>query len=253
MFITERKFGIFTFVNVYFAEEPGSADVPDGDVVIYHTYKNWGEINGFDRTEDLITKIDLSQDIDEIWNKVKRQHKRHIRRAERNGTRITVSNNYEKFHQIYKNFLKQKNYTDIFGLKVLSPQFMQKYGILFIAETGGEIKGGNFYVHDEKNAFLVDNAYQKIENTIENKKQSADMNCYLHWEAMKYFKNMDISNYDLGDVSRDDPQIDHTLNGGEYFKRSFGGEVVPRYTYMKFNSRLSKLLFPVWSSLRSFL
>jgi len=88
MLITERKFGIFKFVNVYFAEEPGTADIPDCDIVTYHTYKNWGDIKGFDKIQFLITKIDLNQDIDEIWNKIKRQHKRHIRRAEKNGSRL---------------------------------------------------------------------------------------------------------------------------------------------------------------------
>ena len=34
MLITERKFGIFTFVNVYFAEEPGTADIPECDAVL---------------------------------------------------------------------------------------------------------------------------------------------------------------------------------------------------------------------------
>jgi len=253
MLITERKFGIFTFVNVYFAEMPGTADIPDCDVVTYHTYTNWGEIKGFERTQYLVTKIDLSQDLDAIWNKIKRQHKRHIRRGEKNGTKITVNKNYEKFHRIYKNFFKQKNYMDSFGLKFLSLQFMQKNGILLIAENHGEIIGGNYYFHDKYNTFLVDSAYQKIETTIENKKQSTDANCYLHWEAMKYFKNMDIVNYDFGDVSRDDTQINHTMNGGEYFKRCFGGEVVPRYEYRKFNSHFSKLLFHAWNFLRSLL
>jgi len=132
MLITERKFGIFIFVNVYFAEKPGTADIPDCSVVSYHTYKNWGDIKGFDRIQYLITKIDLSQDLDEIWNNIKRQHKRHIRRAEKNGIKVTVSNNYEEFHQMCKKFLKQKNYADPSGLDILSSQFMQKYGILFM-------------------------------------------------------------------------------------------------------------------------
>jgi len=251
MLITERKFGIFKFVNVYFAEELGTANIPDCDVVTYHTSTNWGDIKGFDRTQDLVTKIDLNQDIDEIWNNIKRQHKRHIRRAEKNGTEVSVNSNYEKFHQIYKNFFKQKNYMDQIGLKILSLQFMQKYGILFIAENHGEIKGGNFYFYDEHNACLVDSAYQKIENTIENKKQSTDANCYLHWEAMKYFKNMDIVNYDFGDVSCDDTKINHTMNGGEYFKRSFGGKVISRYEYRKFKSHFNKLLFSSFEFLRT--
>jgi hypothetical protein len=52
---------------------------------------------------------------------------------------------------------------DSFGLKILSLQFMRRYGILFIAENQGEPMGGNFYFHNVQNAFLIDSAYQKIE------------------------------------------------------------------------------------------
>jgi len=138
------------------------------------------------------------------------------------------------------------------GLYIHSSQFMQEYGILFIAENQGEILGGNFYIHDKNNAQLVVHANQNTENSIENKKLSADANCYLHWEAMQYFKNMDIIKYDLGEVSCDDININHQMNGGEYFKRSFGGNVISRYEYIKFNSRFNKLLFQSWNLLRSF-
>ena len=149
--------------------------------------------------------------------------------------------------------MKQKNYVDPFGLYIHSSQFMKKYGILFIAENQGKILGESFFIHDKNNAQLVVHVNQNKENTIENKKWSTDANCYLHWEAMQYFKNMDIIKYDLGEVFCDDKNIHHQMNGGEYFKRSFGGDVVPHYTYMKFNSRFSKLLFHSWNFLQSFL
>ena len=251
MLITERKFGIFTFVNVYFAEVPGTADIPYCDFVTYHTNKDWGDIKGFDKLKSLTTTIDLSQDINDIWSKIHRQHKRHIRRAEKDGTDITVSNNYEKFHRFYKKFLNQKKYADPSGLNIPSSKFMQRYGILFIAEKNGETLGGDLYFHDKHNTLLAMHAYQNRENTIENKKRSTDANCYLHWEAMQYFKNMDIINFDLGDVSCDDININHQMNGGEYFKRSFGGDAISRFAYTKFNSRFNKLLFQSWNFLRS--
>ena len=253
MLITERKFGIFfKFVNVYFAEEPGTPNIPDCDVVTYHTYKNWGNIKGFYRINCFTTSIDLSQDIDEIWNKIKRQHKRHIRQAEKNDIKVTVSNNYEEFNQIHKRFLKQKNYADPSGLYTLSSQFMQKHGILFIAENQGEILGGNFYFHDQNNAQLAVHAY-KVGNTVEEKKRTSEANCSLHWEAMQYFKDLNIINFDLGDVSSDDLTIHRRMNGAEYFIRCFGGDVVPRYAYMKFNSRFSEILFHSWNFLQFFL
>jgi lipid II:glycine glycyltransferase (peptidoglycan interpeptide bridge formation enzyme) len=251
MLITERKFGIFKFVNVFFAEEPVTVNIPDCDVVIYHTYKNWGDVEGFDRIQYPTTTIDLSQDINEIWNKIKRQHKRHIRRAEKNDIIVKVSNNYEEFHRFFKRFLKQKNYAEPFGLNIPSSKFMQKYGILFIAENRGEILGGNLYFHDENNALLVNGAYQIFEKTIDKYKWSADASCYLQWEAMQYFKNLDVINYDLGGLNAGEINIHHKMPGLNYSKLSFGGKVISQYEYRKFNSRFNQFLFHSWNFLRS--
>jgi lipid II:glycine glycyltransferase (peptidoglycan interpeptide bridge formation enzyme) len=250
MLITKRKFGIFNFGNIYFAEEPFSVALPDCNVITYYTYKNWGDIKGYEKNKCLRTIIDLTQECDAIWKRINRQHKRHIQRAEKNGTIVKMSNNYKEFHQIYKQFLKQKDVVDPFGLNILSSEFMQKYGVLFIVENQSEIIGGNLYFHDKDTAFVVSTAYKNFENTIENNKK-ADSNCYLHWKAMQYFKKMNITKYDLGDVSSDDIKISHKLNGGEYFKRCFGGEVVSLYKYTKFNSHANKLLFHLWNFLQT--
>jgi lipid II:glycine glycyltransferase (peptidoglycan interpeptide bridge formation enzyme) len=252
MLITERKFGIFKFVNIYFVEELVNVNTLDYDVITNHSYENWGDIKGYRKNKCLTTIIDLSQDIDVIWKKFNRQHKRHIRRAENNGTNVTVNKYYDEFYQINKKFLQQKKFADLSRVNILSSQFMQKYGILFIAENQGEILGGNLYFHDKDNALLVGSAYKNKENTTENKKRSTDINCYLHWEAMQYLKNLGITNYDLGDVSSDNININHHLKGGEYFKRCFGGDVIPRYQYLKFNSRFNKLLLYSWNFWLSF-
>jgi len=252
MFITEKRFGIYKIVNIFFAEKPVPENLPDCDVIIYHTYKNWGEIEGFERTHYYTTTIDLSQTIDDIWNKFHRQHRRHIRRAEKSGTRVSVSENFEEFHKIYKKFLKQKNYADLFGLKIPSPQFMQKYGTLLIAENQGEILAGNVYFHDAENALLANGAYKISGNTHDNNKKSVDASCYLQWVAIQYFKNLEVFNYDLGGLNQGDLKIHHKMPGLNYYKLSFGGDIISQYEYLKFNSRFNKLLFRSLEYLRSF-
>jgi len=249
MLITEKKFGIFKFVNVYFSEEPGTADIPDCDVIINHTYKNWGDIEGFERENNFTATIDLTQDLDEIWSRIKRQHRRHIRRAEKDGTRVIISDNYEEFHQIHKRFLKQKKYGDLFGLKTLSLETMQKFGILFIAVSQGETVGGNVYFLDGNNARLGCHAYLLKENNPDRYKQIADANCYLHWEAIRYFKNLNIINYDFGGLASNQTTINHQLSGLDYFIRSFGGNVIFQYEYRRFNSRFHRFLFHSWDFL----
>jgi lipid II:glycine glycyltransferase (peptidoglycan interpeptide bridge formation enzyme) len=250
MLITERKYGIFNIVNIYFAEEPLLISIPNWDVVTYHTYKNWGNIKGYEKKLCLNATIDLSQPIDIIWNKIKRQHKRHIRHAERNGIKVSISNNYEEFYQLNKKFLTQKNYIDLFGLNILSSKFMKKYGILFIAKINDLMLCGNLYFHDENNVFLASSVYQVKDNNIDIKKMSIDANCSMHWEAMKYFKNLDINNYDLGNLGCDETTINHQISGGDYFKRCFAGVVTSKYEYRKFKSHFNKLLFNSWNFFR---
>jgi len=243
MLITEREFGPFKFVNIYFAKDLSSAELPEYDVLTYHTYNNLGEVEGYEKNTVLTTVIDLSRDTDSIWNAIKRQHRRHIRRAEQNKTTVSLSTDYTKFHEIYKKFLQQNKYIDLFRLNVLPSQFMQKYGILFLAENQGEVIGGNLYFHNAQHALLVDSVYQSGENTPEHKKRSTDASCYLYWVAMQYFKDRGIRSFDLGEVSLGDTEVNSRMNGGEYFKRCFGGMVIPRYTYRQFNNRFNKLLY----------
>ncbi len=74
MLITERRFGFFfNFVNIYFVEEPVTKNLPDCNVLTYHTYKNWDKIKGFEIIQCFTTTINLGQGIDEIWDKMNRQ------------------------------------------------------------------------------------------------------------------------------------------------------------------------------------
>jgi lipid II:glycine glycyltransferase (peptidoglycan interpeptide bridge formation enzyme) len=163
------------------------------------------------------------------------------------GTTVSTSNNFEEFQRIYKKFLRQKNYADPFGINIPSSTLMQKYGTLLIAENQGKILAGNVYFHDEENALLIHGAYQIFGDTIDDNKLSVDASCYLQWEAMKYFKNQGVINFDLGGLDSDEIQIHHHMPGLNYYKLSFGGDVISQYEYRKINSRFNKLLFSSWN------
>jgi hypothetical protein len=253
MLITEKKFGTLKIVNIFFAENSVSYTIPDCDVVTYHTYEDWGDIKDFEKNTLLTTTIDLSQSIDVLWKNIHRQHKRHILRAEKAGTTVSVSDNFENFHKIYKKFLKQKNYADQSGLSIPTSNFMQKYGLLFIAENQGQILVGNLYFHDQENALLMNSPYQIFENNPEKKKLCTDASCFLQWKAMQFFKNLGVINYDFGGLMVDEIKIHHKMPGLNYYKLSFGGDVVPLYEYRKFNSSYNKLLFQSWNFLRSYM
>jgi lipid II:glycine glycyltransferase (peptidoglycan interpeptide bridge formation enzyme) len=241
MLITERKCVFFKSCHIYFFDEPFFNYTPICDVVTYHTYKNRGIINGFDRIHCLTTTIDLSQDTDLIWNKIKRQHKRHIIRAEKNRTQVMMSDNYKGFNEIYKKFHQKKNYTNLFGLNVFPLQFIKKYGKIFIAENQDEILAGSLFFHDDQNSLLISMPYKIFGNSIDKNKLISDANCLIQWEAIQYFKNLGITTYDFGGLGNSEKI--HPKYGLDYYKRSFGGDVISQYDYVKFNSRYKKLLF----------
>jgi len=128
---------------------------------------------------------------------------------------------------------------------------MQKYGILFLAEKQGEFLGGNLYYHDQDTAILSSIAYQKLGDSIDKNKCIYDANCFIHWEAMKYFKNQGFINYDFGGLKSGEMSISHQLDGLDFFKRSFGGDVILHYQYRKYNSRFNKLLFRTYNFLQT--
>ena len=249
MLITERKFGIFKITKIYFVDRPVILDNPDFDMLFYHTYKNCDEIKGLEKKQCLTTTIDLRQDIDVIWNKIKKHRKQQIRRAKKNGITVKVSDNYKQFHQIYKKFLIQKNYLDPFGLNIYSSQFMQKYGILFLAENHGEILGGNLYFYDNDNALSICSANLPFGDSLDKNKKISDSICYLHWEAIQYFKKLDVINFDLGGLQTNVKTITPEIDGLDFYKRSFGGDVIYQYEYRKFNTHLNNLLFHIWNNL----
>jgi lipid II:glycine glycyltransferase (peptidoglycan interpeptide bridge formation enzyme) len=242
MLIAKRKIGIFDISHIFFLEDPASINFQDSDIVTYHTYKNFGKMKGFERKKYFTTRIDLNPDVDVIWSKIKRHHKRHIRRAKKNEINVSVSNDFEEFYKISKRISVLNNHAYPFNLNIYSSKFIQKYGIQFIAENENKVLGRNLYFHDNHNAVLIDNVYL---NNRENKKLSIDANCLLHWEAMQHFKNLGIINYDLGEVQSNDVNINHQMSGGEFFKRNFGGYVSSKYEYRKFKSPFIKYIIKI--------
>jgi hypothetical protein len=246
MLITERKFGIFNIVNIYFAREYMSENIPVSDVITFHTYKNWGKIPGFEKRRLLTQTIDLSQSKDSIWEDLHRVRKRQILRAQKCGIKVIMSAKYEEYNQLYKKFLKRKCYGDPSKFDILSSKFMQEYGVLFISEYQGEMLGGYLYIHDQDTTVAIVVAYQDFDNSFERKRLISDANSYIQWEAMQYFKNLGLVTYDFGGLSGDGTNINQKTHGGNFYKRSFGGKLFSQYQYTKFNSNFYKLLFNSW-------
>ena len=67
-------------------------------------------------------------------------------------------------------------------------------------------------------------------------------NRLLHWEAIKYAKEKGIKEFDWGGLwSVEEAEKDESKRTVNFFKQSFGGEIITCYTYQKIYSKIYKL------------
>jgi hypothetical protein len=230
-----KKRAIFSLRQIWFAEYP--FDVKGADRVIFKDCKNKIDAPGFSREETTTLVIDLAQDLDSIWKNMSRTSCRYeIHRAEKEGIKVKINQNFEDYIKIDKLFSKAKKRRSL----NLTREFLKKSGILFVAELNGEILGGYFYLRDDYNMEPLSNPSKRL--NVDNKKSSlvGMGNRLIIWEAIKYAKEKGIKEYDFGGYYTGEEK-DEQKEKINMFKRSFGGKLVTRYNYRKDYSIIYKL------------
>lgn len=243
--INKKKF-IFNIKEIWFQDNP--YDVKNCDAVIFRACKNKLDVPGFKREEFTTLTIDLSQDLENIWNNMDKSSCRYvIKKAEKEGITIKANQGREDFYEINKAFRESK------GLKVGitgSLDFLKKYGTLFMAEFDGEIIAGCLFLEDKDNIRWLLGASKRLENK-EKARLSGDANRLLLWEAIKYAKAKGIKEFDFGGYytkNKKDEQKEKINN----FKKRFGGKLTVHYVYKKYYSRAIRFLmsafefFKIW-------
>jgi hypothetical protein len=241
MLILDKNVLIFKIKTIYFSEY--IFNVEECNVINFHSCKSKADFPGFNCVERLTSVIDLNQDLDTIWNKLDRKSTRYaIGRAQRDGIEFKINQNYEKFYHINKSFMQQKGTAPLFWIFDEKLDTIKMYGTLFTAEHEGEILGGHLYLEDEANIMLWISASRRLEEDREKATLIGNANRMLHWEAIKYAKEKGIREFDWGGLwSSDEANKDKVKKSINSFKLSFGGEIVPRYSYQQIYSPLYKV------------
>ncbi len=241
MLLTRQRLLTFNINTAYFCDEP--FDMADCDAVYFVACKNKVEAEGFIGKENVTAVIDLSQDLEAIWQKMDKKSTRYeIKRAEKEGIKIDINRQHEEFYEIYKNLKRSKGFDSILGVGNMKPEIMKRHGTLFIAEHEGEILGGHLYLEDESHIRMGPSASRRLEVDKEKAALIGRANRLLHWEAIKYAKEKGISEFDWGGLWA--PEGGHKDDGRlavNSFKLSFGGQVVTRYSYQRTYSRIYRL------------
>jgi lipid II:glycine glycyltransferase (peptidoglycan interpeptide bridge formation enzyme) len=185
--------------------------------------------NGFHCAEELTSVIDLRQDLENIWQNMKKDSCRHsITRAIKHDVEIKWNKNLDEFYEIYKAHLKRKKYLRIPDDKSV----FEKYGTLITAELDGEILAGRLYIEDDDHIVSYRGASRIFDNDKSKRTLEGNASHLIHWEAIKYAKAKGIKEFDMGGLWTD------SINA---MKESFGGRRVSYCAYWKDYSSLYKL------------
>ncbi|MCJ7571144.1 MAG: GNAT family N-acetyltransferase [Candidatus Thermoplasmatota archaeon] len=248
MLVIDKKIFMFNIKEVHFSKNP--FDIEGCDFLIFPYCKNKVEAKGFVRYEKLTSIIDLTQDLDTIWQKFHHNTKRGIKQANEQGVKISINYGYEQFYKIYKKFLIKKDFNSIFkifrtGIITLNKI---KNRTLFVAEYNGEILGGRRVLEDDSTLELWIGASKRLEDEKEKSKLIGSANRLMLWEAIKYAKERGIKEFDFGGLFPEDKaENDPIKKGINSFKLSFGGDIVHGYTYEKSYSKALKVAYYLYN------
>lgn len=231
---------------VYFADHP--IDMEKCDYVHFDHCHNDKEFEGFTRlNRDMTAVIDLTQNLDVIWQNMSELWKRSIKRAEEANLEISLNQYYKEYWRMNRNFeLRTSRYQHFsieHGIAYPSVPIMKKYGTLFTAKYNGEMLAGNIFLEDKNHIKLWRSASLRLEVDKEKTMLISRANRMLHWEAIKYAKTKGIKEYDLGGIWTEeqlasDPGKQSSLN---FFKLGTGAIPVACCSYRKVYSRIYKV------------
>lgn len=245
MQVIDKKMFMFNIKEVHFSKDP--FDIDGCDFLIFPYCKNKVKAKGFFCYNKFTSIIDLTQNLDSIWQKMNRNSTRIIKQAEREDIKIRINCEYDKFFQIYKNFLRKKRINslfEVFGVGIMPLNTIKKNGTLFVAEYQGEILTGHLFLEDDSNIEDWVTGSKRLENEKERSKLVGCANRLILWEAIKYGKEKGLKEFDFGGLFPENKaEKDPIKKGINSFKLSFGGEVVPGYSYEKGYSKSFKLAY----------
>jgi hypothetical protein len=224
--IESKRYG-FKTKTIWFSDSP--FDVRGYDAVTFHACTENVDLKGFTKREFTTLMIDLTRDLDAIWRNMSRTSCRErIKKAVKEGVKVRIDEGYEDFAEIHQRLRMAK------GLPVheMNTDFLKKYGTLFVSVIDGEIMGGQFFLRDDRHMRWLFNASRRLESGDAQASVIGAANRLLAWNAIQHGKNAGIETFDLGGYytgEEPDPQME----GVNYFKSRFGGEIVTLYIYEK--------------------
>lgn len=238
----KKKHGIH-FYTVWFAKEP----LKKSGIIAYHEYMGNKIKDNAVAFDTLITNLEETEE--EIKQRFSKSCKYKVNRAARENVSFEIFQNGEITEEILDDFCDffqafwESKGTSLDDREKLKRD-LKSYratGSLTIAYAlvNGEKAVYHTHVSDKNIARLLHSAslYRLQQDGEGNTKNLIGMaNRLLHFEEMKYFKNLGKMTYDWGGAGRGEDVIHITE-----FKESFGGTPVRYYDFEQVNGILAKM------------
>lgn len=252
MITIEKQVHGIKMITVWFAKKP----VTSKGIIVYKqaTFKPVGKSESFDT---LIT--DLTETEEEIRQHFAKSCKYKINRAPRENVTVKIKNSSElnqddiiEFLDFFEEFWESKGvkFTSKKELKEEIELYLKQNAFtLSIAYIDGKKTVYHTHVYDDSCARLLHSAslYRELSkedstsdgNTEKNNAHNlvGMANRYLHYEEIRYFKNMGLTTYDWGGAGTAEEVRSITE-----FKQSFGGTPLTCYDFSKTNGWKAKCI-----------
>ncbi len=170
--------------------------------------------------------IDITSPEEELLRRMRRSHRAYINRAQRNGLKITASNEVADLRAFYALLLKSSErqgfaVRDIRYFLHLREQLLTRgRGSVFLAEIGGQPVGGVLCAQFNSTCHNLYSGFDWIA-------RQAHTNEALHWSAISWARKSGCCRYDMGGAGTSYPPTEGSSGHGLYnFKKDFGAELV---------------------------
>lgn len=175
--------------------------------------------------------IDLRKSLDEILAAMQNHNcRRAIHRAEKVLDRVRISQNTARssadFLTMYNNFADAKGV-----LPKMSRRGLELYTAnsdVFVLYLDDQPFVGHVWLRDEESKRVVHMflGNRRLEQTTDREMHN-NLNRYLHWHEIQYYKSRGMEIYDFGGIGPDNP-YETRFNK---FKMSFGGTILTEYLH----------------------
>lgn len=241
MIIIKTKGKFFSKAVVWFWNEESSLDLKTSSIEVRAVKNQIFKNSNIVFQESLITNFN-EFNREEYFNKLKKNTKYEINRAQRDGVTCAYLNStdlekfpeiLDEFAQCYIDMAKSKNYKSSVNKKELLA-YIEKNALLFsIASNYNKSFVYHVYIVDGKNSRLLFSCSNYRNKDSKEQEMIGRANRLLSYKDVLFFNDSNYTNLDWGGVSSfENP------NNIDKFKMEFLGEPIKYINEFKTNSKL---------------